>query len=162
MTRTRTAATRKSTSSSSSKAREPTTKTANGITQLDLTKSSKDGSKPKEKTKEKVEKYIPDPSEFMDNSGPLKVQVGEQTVKSDVIRFEADKKIMSTGSFGWSGSKNGKVTLKNGKNVDVSISINVVVQNSSPSKRKATGSKSRTVKGKGKVVGSSSSSRDSD
>ncbi|KAK6904202.1 hypothetical protein L486_03781 [Kwoniella mangroviensis CBS 10435] len=127
---------------------------------LGLSKPSSSSTKTKTKTKPKEEKpvakYLPTSSEFMDTAESLKVQVGES------IHLEAPKKLMSTGSFGWSGSKNGSVSLKNGKKVDVSISINVVVQNSSPSKRKSVGADTKGKAKKGKVIRYHSSSSSSD
>ncbi|WWD00118.1 hypothetical protein V866_007026 [Kwoniella sp. B9012] len=112
--------------------------------------------KPKPKEKKLVEKYLPSQSEFMDAAESLKVQVGES------IHLEAPKRVMSTGSFGWTGSRNGSVTLKNGKQVDVSISINVVVQNSSSYKRKSVGADTKGKAKKGKVIRYRSSSSSSD
>ncbi|WVQ68789.1 uncharacterized protein L199_006998 [Kwoniella botswanensis] len=118
--------------------------------------SSSTKTKPKPKEKKAVEKYLPSQSEFMDVAESLKVQVGES------IHLEAPKRVMSTESFGWTGSRNGSVTLKNGKQVDVSLSINVVVQNSSPNKRKSVGADTKGKAKKGKVIRYRSSSSSSD
>ncbi|WWD08136.1 hypothetical protein V865_006247 [Kwoniella europaea PYCC6329] len=116
--------------------------------------STKTRVKPKEK--ESVETYLPSQSEFMDVAESLKVQVGES------IHLEAPKRVLSTGSFGWTGTRTGSVTLKNGKQVDVSISINVVVQNFSPNKRKSLGADTEGKAKKGKAIRYHSSSSSSD
>ncbi|WWC67468.1 uncharacterized protein I206_101376 [Kwoniella pini CBS 10737] len=83
------------------------------------------------KNKVSDEKTIPTSSEFIKDESKISipVKIGED------IKFEVHKKLMSTGSFGWSGNRNSKITLGDGKNVNVSISVNIVVQNSSSQKK---------------------------
>ncbi|WRT65240.1 uncharacterized protein IL334_002183 [Kwoniella shivajii] len=85
---------------------------------------------PESKVESKLESKKDDPpglDEFMSATSSLPITIGKG---KEIIKFDAVQKEMSTGSYGWNGIRNDKITLDDGSQVDVSISINIVVQNS--------------------------------
>ncbi|WVF70383.1 hypothetical protein IAT40_005173 [Kwoniella sp. CBS 6097] len=86
--------------------------------------------------------HIPSLEDFLGLAEELDVTIAQPSVErsgtskgKEEIKFSAKPKEMSTGSYGWTGSKNAKINVGD-QPTSVSISINVVVQNSKDSKGK--------------------------